>query len=216
MSAYYYSPLTLATSIRVIQLLPENCHERDDPSDLLASLTLDETSHAKAPIRCQLLEYDLRNFFATSHPYEALSYVWGSEEKPSEILIGDDGRRLAVTQNLYTALARLRNPTCPRTLWIDAICINQADDVEKAQQIGLMMEVYAKAARVLVWLGDTGTETDGDEVDSSLETIRLAGESAMLSTLRGELPSVANPDAPGSVEGIQRFLRRPWFRRIWV
>ena len=39
--------------------------------------------------------------------------------------------------------------------WIDAICINQEDDLEKSSQVALMGEIYKEAANAIVWLGST-------------------------------------------------------------
>jgi hypothetical protein len=39
-------------------------------------------------------------------------------------------------------------------LWVDAICINQKDVNERGHQVGIMRDVYSKAARVLIWLGE--------------------------------------------------------------
>jgi len=41
-----------------------------------------------------------------------------------------------------------------RLLWVDALCINQADPDEKTQQVRRMDKIYSKANHVLVWLGD--------------------------------------------------------------
>lgn len=38
-------------------------------------------------------------------------------------------------------------------LWIDAVCINQADLDERNSQVRIMPEIYSKASCVLVWLG---------------------------------------------------------------
>jgi hypothetical protein len=38
-------------------------------------------------------------------------------------------------------------------IWIDAICINQVDQVEKASQLMLMGDIYTWAEMVYVWLG---------------------------------------------------------------
>jgi hypothetical protein len=38
-------------------------------------------------------------------------------------------------------------------IWVDALCINQADDAEKGQQVPLMFELYRIATRVVVWFG---------------------------------------------------------------
>ena len=38
-------------------------------------------------------------------------------------------------------------------MWVDAICINQADVPEKNRQIAIMPFIYMRAKMVLVWLG---------------------------------------------------------------
>ncbi|RYP19190.1 hypothetical protein DL765_003505 [Monosporascus sp. GIB2] len=88
--------------------------------------------------------------------YEALSYAWGEKGAGKDIII--DGERLGVFENLEAALRRLRKPKEWRTLWIDAICINQDDFTEKQEQIPLMHKIYRQAQQVCVWLGEsTGT-----------------------------------------------------------
>ncbi|KAH6658526.1 heterokaryon incompatibility protein-domain-containing protein [Truncatella angustata] len=88
------------------------------------------------------------------HPfqrYEALSYVWGDNSKPRYIFCNGE-ELFPVTQNLYAALRSLRLPQQGRRLWIDAICINQADHEEKGAQIGLMDRVYQQASKVIAFL----------------------------------------------------------------
>jgi len=165
-------------SIRLLELLPK----KDDPEQL----------------RAKLREYPLRNIEDLSHPYEALSYVWGSENKPRYIVIGD--QKLNITQNLYTALQHLQHHSYSRILWIDAICIDQTNLKDKEHQIPFMAEIYAKARCVLVWLG--GPEDDGDR---ALEAICLAGESS---------PGLLQEQS--IQESILKLLQRPWFQRIWV
>jgi hypothetical protein len=118
-------------------------------------------------VQCELFEYTLRESNATSHLYEALSYVWGSEADPKFITVDD--QKLAVTQNLYAVLLRLRDYNIPRIIWVDAVCINQGDDKEKEHQIRLLPAIYAKANRVAVWLGEAYHDSD-----QALEAIRLA------------------------------------------
>jgi hypothetical protein len=85
--------------------------------------------------------------------YEALSYTWGDSTIKREININHN-HCLQVTANLETALQYLRYPDNDRVLWIDAICINQDDNVEKSKQVPLMGEIYGRAFNVLVWLGE--------------------------------------------------------------
>jgi len=64
-----------------------------------------------------------------------------------------DFETLQVTPNLELALRHLRWEKRARTLWIDALCINQGDDAEKLIQFQRMDVVYANASPVVVWLG---------------------------------------------------------------
>lgn len=77
-------------------------------------------------------------FLETNPPrYEALSYVWGSEDDPEAIRIIIDTEKtfiFPVTQNLSTALRYLRRLSEPRIIWVDAICINQSNNIERASK----------------------------------------------------------------------------------
>ncbi|KAI1462799.1 heterokaryon incompatibility protein-domain-containing protein [Annulohypoxylon moriforme] len=46
-----------------------------------------------------------------------------------------------------------------RHIWIDAICINQQDNDEKSTQVQMMLEIYARAKRVNIWLGEADEST---------------------------------------------------------
>lgn len=37
--------------------------------------------------------------------------------------------------------------------WLDAICINQEDDLERGHQVNFMGDIYSQAASVIAWLG---------------------------------------------------------------
>jgi hypothetical protein len=179
MAQYNFSPLSReANFIRLLRILPSQ--DKD------------------ANLECELLEYALQESDTAYQPYEALSYVWGSEDKPQTIFVNE--RELGVTQNLFAALHRLRNRQFSRIIWADAICINQTDIREKEHQIGFMAVVYAKASRVLVWLGESD-----DDSDYALDLIRAAGEKSIL-------PS----DTEAFQQSIIPLLNRPWFHRIWV
>jgi hypothetical protein len=64
------------------------------------------------------------------------------------------GRPFNVGRNLYRAFIRLRQPDRARTLWIDAVCINQKDMDERAQQVELMGKVYLRTTNCNIWLGE--------------------------------------------------------------
>jgi hypothetical protein len=66
---------------------------------------------------------------------------------------------MSVASNLAEALDHLSIRDYPCKLWVDAICINQKDKLEKSQQIQNMTDIYARAKRVVVWIGVLGLAT---------------------------------------------------------
>lgn len=70
-----------------------------------------------------------------------------------EIEHDGDTPYIRITINVDTLLRFLRSRTKLNRLCIDAICLNQDDDAEKAQQIPLMGCIYGRAQQVHVWLG---------------------------------------------------------------
>jgi hypothetical protein len=58
-----------------------------------------------------------------------------------------------INSNLEQALYHVRKDDKVRKLWVDMICINQADVQEKSQEIPKMRDIYRRADRVLIWVG---------------------------------------------------------------
>lgn len=65
-----------------------------------------------------------------------------------------NGKTLPINSNLEFALRSLRLHAGPRTLWVHAVCINQADVDERNRQVALTRDVYIKASRVIAWIGE--------------------------------------------------------------
>ncbi|RBR13617.1 hypothetical protein FVER53590_08582 [Fusarium verticillioides] len=91
------------------------------------------------------------NFLEDNVDYETLSYAWGSSEDKATIIVNE--ATLQITQNLRDALSYLRHDSKPRSIWIDAICINQSDVDERSSQVRLMGRIYSSASCVISWLG---------------------------------------------------------------
>lgn len=77
--------------------------------------------------------------------YDALSYTWGDSTPVNEIEV--NGAAVAVKRNLFDALVHLRLPANERYVWIDALCVNQDDNEEKAKQVEMMFSIYQNAPR---------------------------------------------------------------------
>ena len=86
--------------------------------------------------------------------FSAVSWFWGDATSRAEIKL--DGMSLDVPMNAIRALRDLRDSDHVKTLWIDAVCINQDDKAERASQILLMGDIYSSAELTYVWLGNDG------------------------------------------------------------
>lgn len=152
-----------------------------------------------ADIQCELFEYSLPNSCKRTHMYDALSYVWGNPDEKLPIFIYKYS--FDVTVNLRAALLHLRNHSIERILWVDAICIDQANQEEKEHQIQSMAKIYGQANRVVVWLGEAA-----DDSDLALEEIRVTRDKMSTNSL----------DSKRIQQAVLALLQRPWFRRIWI
>ena len=147
-------------------------------------------------------------------PYYALSYTWGSGERTKSISC--NGKRLAVTQTLLEALRRFRDPWDTVTLWADQICICQDRIKERNQQVQLMGQIFKRAVKVIVWLGeDYDDSRAGMQLAKQLLSIaRYQPVSGLSST---ELESHGLPKrGHRRWNALSAILRRPWFWRTWV
>lgn len=96
-------------------------------------------------------------------PYDALSYRWeGANEK-----VNCGGGTLVVSANCKSALRQINKEN--KLLWVDAICINQRDGLEKNHQVALMSRIYSEAKCTIAWLGN-----DEDQGASCLTLINNA------------------------------------------
>lgn len=157
--------------------------------------------------------------------YEALSYVWGDADLTSPIICNDDERQ--ITTNLAAALRHLRDLDGPRTIWVDALCIDQENPNERSQQVRMMGDIYSRADRVLIWLGPEGPETGpalqalqylGDYFYGQYDRyLSFSDDPSSMGLLRVSTRDSA-PDNPLDVDwqSLAKFLARPWFERLWV
>jgi hypothetical protein len=87
-------------------------------------------------------------------------------------------------------------------LWIDAICINQSDELERSVQVGYMGEIYESARRVVVWVGEA------DELGKSDRAMEFLGD---IETIFYSWDGWKQ-----NMEALNELLSRPWFSRTWV
>ncbi|MCJ1311251.1 hypothetical protein MMC25_004922 [Agyrium rufum] len=191
-----YSPLEVSISqIRLLIVCPSENHDAD--------------------INCRL---DVVAFQDSSPPtYEALSYAWGPAYPKFKITVNDHSCEIG--HNLYTALRYLRRPYKPRTLWIDAVCINQTDAAEKDHQIRQMGAIYTNASSVIVWLGESDDDIEiAMDMLCDMETrLDVSELDWYLDNSEPKLDWYITARTNKSVHpGLNKLFNKPWFNRIWV
>ena len=201
----------------------QSIYDKNIGVDHIRILTLHPGS-SEQPVQCSLTTIAVDSVVDGGHPYEALSYAWGSENDQPEISC--DGRMLSITQDLHAALLCLRDAQLPRTLWIDQICINQKDADERSAQVTIMDSVYRSAQRVVVWLGEESENSDlalvfAEKLNRALFTYQEAHPSShitmsdcgkMLGSTGFLLPPVEAPEWLALGE----LYSRRWFGRLWI
>jgi hypothetical protein len=194
-------PLIAAQSIRILTILPNKATEQ---------------------IQCTLQVVHLPE----APEYEALSYVWGTQDPPTRIIC--NGIPTAVGPNLAAAMQQIRLVDKPRLVWIDALCIAQTDLKERSAQVAFMQVIYQRASRVLMWLGvddDGSVEVALGLIDKAVQLARHETGSRKIgpNDIGVELPSLERnlsrgfpPPQDPSWKALVRLYENPYFARVWV
>lgn len=127
------------------------------------------------PISCKLRVASL------DEEYTAVSYRWGSEAPTNSIEL--NGETFWIRPNLWEFLHQMRSgfnnadshdqdlellckdteSRWKKSLWIDALCIDQEDIYERNHQVDMMGKIYSKAREVLAWLGPKNANHSYDQ-----------------------------------------------------
>jgi hypothetical protein len=201
------------------------------PKYLTSSWTHPSQKHGPIP-----REFEEDTVSVAEPAFEALSYTWGPIEckinlevvpltQGSCLIPMEEKVYLPVSQNLYDALKHLRNATTPRTLWVDAICIDQNNTTERNHQVSRMADIYRFASRVVVWLGPASHD--------SSRALRILGQIGDRFQCTKGLSYIPFPDCTNwdsdevldtsridpeseTWHAVHSLLSRPWFSRLWV
>lgn len=182
---------------------------------------------------------------ASAAPYFGLSYVWGDPSELEPLLIS--GSELGITTNLHSALVHINmvrdtlrdGVACTLAvryphlfLWVDALCINQADVQERSRQILRMGTMFSSAFTTLIWLGTAEETLSGDDVCGvKMSLLSEVDLRALQKALHGmsssdtscdlfKVPSYPVDLTSFEVQGLLaahiKLMRRPWHERSWV
>jgi hypothetical protein len=149
--------------------------------------------------------------------YKAISYTWGDETDIRTIQIS--GKCFTVRRNCHYALWQTWLHYPNDCVWIDSICINQADVGETSVQVQKMSQIYENAHTVLLCVGPHQDRSDrlkdyAGDLKRILESYDGKNDldfyGRAWTALRGE------SYAYKAVETIRAFMTRPYWSRLWI
>jgi len=207
---------------------PENTSGYQYTSLLADEIRLLRVSPASSgdPLLCSLKIVPLVKLTTILHEFQALSYAWGNDPPSYPVSLSDlpqSGECLSTTastkcytylvrENLYEALRHIRLADDYLWIWVDALCLNQDDEIEKGQQILKMPTIYSNAWNVIAWLG--GDEGSPQDIKNAVGLVpKILNLKKLNAALQGETLS---EDILRAWVAFGRLLQRPWFKRRWV
>lgn len=188
--AHSFQPLADCHQIRLLHLAPGN---PDDP-----------------------LSGRLERAYLAGASYDALSYEWGNPDRNHAVTL-QDGSIVHITASLHHALRDLRQDYTSRrcrTIWADAICINQDDLQERQRQVAMMGTIYRSATRVITYIGpERDNSSLAIEFAQNLRQYALSrdGDPDPRLHLEHELVSVGLPPISDPLwKALKALLQRGW------
>jgi hypothetical protein len=160
--------------------------------------------------------------------YEAVSYRWGEQSIMHLVYI--NGKPFHIRESIWKFIKHWttsigRNGMSDTDLWIDSICINQQNLVEKSRQVRGMGQIYAGARRVIIWLGDASEESavldNQISRDRSVTTYGSDAERDSALHFCSKLVNVTRTngqaeDVLATLRSLSALLHNPYWRRLWV
>jgi hypothetical protein len=145
-------------------------------------------------VKCSLQVFELSD---GQYPnYSTLSYTWGQQLRTIPILVNNE--ELMITSALFEAIKHLqefqRNGTVSSAYWwIDMICINQEDLLERGHQVIRMKDIFQRSEVTLAWLGPAA-----DDSDRAMEALRHKSTD------------------DDSIKALIPLLARNYWKRVWI
>ncbi|KAK5073001.1 hypothetical protein LTR64_000592 [Lithohypha guttulata] len=158
-------------------------------------------------IQCQLQTTRL-----SSAQYVVLSYQWGTSDVSHEILL--DGHVFRVRPNLWAFLDVIREQQA-MMLWIDALCINQNDVLERNAQVRIMGDIFRSASMVVNWLG---AGSQNSRITLAFRVMNLVWSSSSVDNADqlDSVPSIEGVDEDEIWQSVVELCSLPYWNRVWV
>jgi hypothetical protein len=164
------------------------------------------------PVSAELISCDME-----SNPsYHAISYAWAHGPQDDRTIICN-GMRLLVKGNVYDILQHCSSFYKPQVIWIDTVCIDQANPKEKTIQVRKMQEIYSRAAHVLVCLGSEAADLANSLILELRNMHQQFGDTIfarhVVDFLKRQKTDIY---LRARIRALRDLAYHPWFRRVWV
>ena len=203
-------------SYQIGRMATQYSYEAVDRSEPSIRLLRFEQPSGNNDVHCSL-----RKETVDSASYVALSYMWhpdGQVDNAREV-IRLDGRSFEVTKSLWSFLNIAQHKFPDTDFWIDAICIDQGNVMERNHQVAHMHEIYSSASSVLIWLGegDSNTHMFFDLVNKGSWSSNFMFHGQQLLDPGGRMTSKPEPEEDLVLrEGVYKMIRNPFWGRSWI
>jgi hypothetical protein len=149
------------------------------------------------PVQLRVCQFSAKD----APEYTALSYARGGQQDKRDIAI--NAGRVKCGANLLSFLQTLAISDQPQWYWIDALCINQSNALERNHQTSILSDIYSSATKVIAYLGPAADESEiafdlitrfnNDSVDTPVKALDRYYKSAILP-----------------------LFKRSYWRRLWI
>lgn len=155
-----------------------------------------------------LIHVELETYRRDACPeYETTSYAWGGEDGDNTscypIFVGEYWDILLQTKNCWSMLRYLRPTRGLRIVWVDAICIDQSNVLERNAQVAQMSAIYRGCSRVFVYLGE----------EISQMPLRRPGQAFY--PYRRNFHEIGEVISESTMD-LQKLLGLRYFSRVWI
>ncbi|RMY81849.1 hypothetical protein D0861_08148 [Hortaea werneckii] len=180
---------------------------------------LDTSKHDSRLVRASTDENGeisiLLDVFSLDSPpeYVALSYCWTAHPPTIQITLNE--LPFWIRPNLHDFLHRFSGEGKTKWIYIDALCINQANVTERSSQVNIMGRIYQGARKVIAWLGGHLPDDRGGSVGFA-QGASLSGQDLLTLTRQPPQAGHRRKTVPVYSKFLSTFASHTYWNRLWI
>ena len=207
-----------------------------ESGDMIRLLRIDHLHTNSGTLKGTLFHFDRKRSTIDAR-WVAISYRWGEVRDvvpiylrsqfcgSSDATLSNDYLTHLVPKSAFDTLQALHANDCiaGKKVWIDAVCINQADIVEKSAQVRVMGDIYRLASSTMVYLGPSSPRTSKaihfiSKLESYFDSLQVfeSTEEPVAFSFQHLFNMTSSSSGSDDWLALREFFSRPWFARTWV